>query len=494
MLDEAGPHLDDPLQRALAQRLQGSIGAALGQAVETQVVLLAAARSLKPHDVPLARDTLLEALSSAIYSGRFGSGGLHEIAMEARATPLPDGVSASCGDLLLDGFAMLFSDGHEAAAPLLRDAVNALEASELVSEEALRWLGFGCLAAGVLGDNETLRRLAGRLEKIARDQGALLALNRGLYFLAMAEMVAGSLGAAAEHFAEGRDLMAARGDPAGLGQVMILAWAGREEDARAEADTVIRTSTERGQTGVLVTYAEYALGVLELSLGNYEAALTHALRSHAEDSFSYFLSTVALPDLVEAGARGGDRSAAETALELLELRALVNGTTLSLGMAARAGALLADDDAAEAFYVAAIAHLSDHGGVGHLGRAHLLYGEWLRRQNRRVDAREHLRAAFNLFTTMGAEAWGSGRASSSQQRGARPEAHRGDPRRPDAAGSSDRAPRRRPRHEPRDRGADVHQREHRGVPPAQGVPEARRQLETSAPRRPPRPLATCGGA
>lgn len=401
LLDEADTDLDDPLLQAHALRLGGAIRLATGRIPETPSILLEAALALEPYDVRLARDTLLAASSAAIFGGRSArTAVMAEVADAAAAVPLPPGAPPTSGDLLLDGFAALFTRGHRAGAPLLRRAVEDLDGDEPVGDDALGWLGFGCWAAGALADNEALRRLSSRLVQAGRDRGALVAVTRGLYFLAMGDLIAGDLVQAGAHFAEDRELIAARGGGTGLGQVIALAWRGEESATRQEAASVAQAAGERGQGGVAV-YTDHALAVLELGLGHYQAAFEAAERVDQENS--YFLSTIALPDLVEAGVRSGHGEVAARALARCRDRAEVNATPLALGLAARAGALLASDDEAEQLHRSAIDHLSSVPALGHLARARLLYGEWLRRRNRRVDARAQLHPAHDAFDAIGAK-------------------------------------------------------------------------------------------
>ncbi len=401
-IDALPAPLDDDVQ-VRAVRLRGACHLALGQTDEALPVLVESARALAARDPAAARETLLDAVSVAVFTGRRAAADtIDQIALEAVAIGFPAESDATAGDLLLHGLATLYTRGLRDAAPRLREALDVLailDDEALDHPDTLRWIGFGCLAAGSLGDYDRVHALASRLVGAARDRGALVALTRGLYFLALAEVVRGELEAATDTFAEGRELRTARGDPAGLGAVVVLAWQGLEADARAEAAAVRRESDARSQRGVLV-YAEHGLGVLDLALGSYASALGHALEVDAEDS--YFLSLLALPDLVEAAARAGDAGAAGEPLDRLESRAAVSGTPLALGLAARARALLADDDTAEQSHTEAVELLGGTRARGHLARAHLLYGEWLRRRKRRREARTQLRLALEIFETMGA--------------------------------------------------------------------------------------------
>lgn len=403
-LDEALPHLDGPLERADADRLRAEIRVALGDVASAPALFLSAAQALSPHDLRAAREALLDALSATLFTGTASAdASAVDVAYATRSFPLPAGVTPTIGDRLLDGFAVLFTEGHAAAAPLLRETVAQLADDDAVpTAEHLRWLGFGCWAAGALADNAMLHSLASRLERQARDGGALVALTRALYFLAMSEITAGALGAAHAHFVETRDTMAARGDTGGLGPLVALAWQGREVETHEAAVAASVEAQRRGQGGVAV-YADYALGVLELGLGHYADALHAERRVFAADS--YFLCPIALPDLVEAAVRGGDRALALAAVERLATRATNSDTPLARGLAARARALVADDERVESLYAESIAVLADAGAVGHMARSHLLFGEWLRREKRRTDAREQLRAALALFEEIGAEAF-----------------------------------------------------------------------------------------
>ena len=400
LLDGAAAEFVEPLLHARAQRLHGAIRYALGEAHGTASILMEAARALGPADPRAARETMLHALAAARVTGRLTAPGESEVdvAAAARAMPLPDGAAPSVADLLLDADAGLFLDGHAAAVPLLRRAVDALLQDEIDADDDLLWLGIGCWAAGTVADDDALYALASRLERRSREHGALVALSIGLMFLAMSELLDGSLSAARLHFAERSHIMAAIGRPADVGELVMLAWAGREAETRAEAEAMARYATERSH-GWMLPFVEYSLAVLELGLGNYRAAFDHSTKDYDDNPF---LSVVAFPNLVEAAARSGEHAAAQQAIGELAERALANGTPLALGLLARSRALVADDGTADELYQESIEHLRHCRGDLHLARTHLVYGEWLRRRRRRVDAREHLRAAHSMLTTMGA--------------------------------------------------------------------------------------------
>lgn len=400
LLDSVSGELSDPRQRIVAQRLQGAIHYALMQPAKTASILLAAARQIAPVDVGQARDALLDALAASMVSGRLAGAGATgvDIARAVRSMPQAPQSAGSIGDLLLDADTALLLDGPEAAAPQLGRAVAALRGASIESADLLTWTGIGCWAAGALCDDGALYSLASRLEELARDQAAVPALSNALIFTGASELFAGDLGRARVLFTEREAIEGSRGEDCGVGEAMVLAWQGQVRDARTRVAAAVRSATERGMGWKLV-YLEYALAVLELGQGHYEAALASAPHGYEEN---VILSSFALPDLIEAAVRCGELAFAGDALDRVGGRAAASPTPLALGLLARSRALLADGPDAEALYQGAISHLGHARGPGHLARAHLLYGEWLRREKRRRDAREHLRAAYGMFETMGA--------------------------------------------------------------------------------------------
>ncbi len=407
LLEEATPKPGDPLAQAQVRRLQGTIRFALGQAGEAAPVLLEAARALAPADPRGARQALLEAFDAALFVGWSASRAvLAEIARVARDIPVAGGSEASAADLLLDGFAVRAVAGYPASVPLLRRAIAMLRADDLSPAEGMRGLRLGCVAADDLFDDQAQHALASRWVQLARDQGALTALPVALNNQGAFETGAGRLDAARACFAERLEISAATGNlgvvgTAGMAEVYELAWRGRETDARRVAATVAREATGGGR-GAQSIWVQYCLVVLELGLGNYQAALQCVLGVLQDDAP---FSAVVLPDLVEAAARCGEAELAEAALGRLAERALAAGTPRALGLLARSRALLACDADAEPLYAEAIAHLRQCRAKPQLARGHLLYGEWLRRQRRRRDARAQLRTAHDMFTAMGAEAF-----------------------------------------------------------------------------------------
>ena len=283
-----------------------------------------------------------------------------------------------------------------------------LGTDDLSPADGLSGLGLGCLAAAELFDDQAQYALALRWVQLARDYGALTALPVALNFQStFAEVAAGRFDAAAACLAKAAEISAATGNPgvfgtAGVSETFELVWRGRETDARRVATAVAREAAAAGRGGQQ-NWVQYCLAVLELGLGSYQAALRCALDVYEVDA--PFLGTLALPDLIEAAARCGEARLADSALGRLAERALAAGTPLALGLLARSRALLASDTDAEPLYQEAIGYLERCRAAPQLARAHLVHGEWLRRQRRRREAREQLRTAHEMFTAMGAEAF-----------------------------------------------------------------------------------------
>ena len=405
LLDQAEPQLVDPLVRAQARRLEGEIRLGTGHIGESAAILLEAARGFEPLDTRLTRDTLLEALQAATVAGRFASGaGVLDVLRAARAGPRRVASRTMIADLLLDGSAARAEGCSREAAVLFRRAIGALGTAD-----DLRWFALGDFAAVELLDDEARRKLSGQWVKLARDQGALTSLALALAFLGSDEALAGRFRSADASHAEVREISAATGDERMTGRarsadLTTLAWCGREEDVRAAATATTRDCAER-RSGFGLSAVNRALTLLDVGLGNYAAALNTGLGIYAEDVLA--VGTLILPEIVEAGARCGDQQAAAAALDRLSDRAVAGGAAFGLGLLARSRALLAEDAVAEAFYREAIDHLERCDTAPELARAHLVYGEWLRRQRRRSDARDELRTAHEMFGSMGAEAFAS---------------------------------------------------------------------------------------
>ena len=291
---------------------------ALGQGHGTLPVMLAAARALLPLDVRLGRDALLEAMEAALFFRRPGSfDELREVALVALSAPPVPASGPTVADLLLDGFAARFTSGYQAAVPHFRRAVAALQDSS-----DLRWFMLGCLAAGELWDLAAWHALASRWAAIARERGALTTLPVAMVLLAGSEVAAGRLPAAAALAVEAAEIAAATGNPGLMGNAtrgddLLLAWRGQEAVARTAIAAAEREAADRGIGGSSVA-RHYALTVLETGLGNFAAALPHALRVRDDD---FYFGSWVLPEVAECAARTGDHDTAVAALGRLAERA-----------------------------------------------------------------------------------------------------------------------------------------------------------------------------
>jgi DNA-binding CsgD family transcriptional regulator len=396
LLAQAVPILDTPAERAQGLRLQASIPLAHGQAGEAFRLLLRAAGAWQPLDPRRARDTLFEAFEAASWTSREAT---VEVARAARAAPRAPDDQATALDLLLDALTARMLDGYATAVPLMRRAVAALRAET----GDLRGFSLGMTAAADMFDLGAYRALGSQMVTLARARGALNSLAIGLLMLAGAEFVIGRTRIAEALAEEGTELSrATTGIHGQVGyRIVILTSTGPEGEARAMAAAHLREAHARSQGTRGVIVPEHGLSQLELGLGNYAAAATHAARVFAMD----FVGVQAAwnpANLVEAAQRAGDRDTAAAALEHLAERAPASGTPEALGLLARSRALLADDDVAEGLYREAIEHLEQSPATRDLARAHLVYGEWLRRRRRRRDARESLRTALDMFEGMSA--------------------------------------------------------------------------------------------
>jgi DNA-binding CsgD family transcriptional regulator len=398
---EAGPL--DELARARVDLLRGQIALEQRRGSDAGRLLVSAARRLEPLDAAMARDTHLEALGAAMASDLDIPGGVLEAAEAARAAP-PGPEPPRAVDVLLDAFAMRLTDGYAAAAPTLTRALELLLALELTDDEARRtlWLAGGranIIVAVELWDPEALHALAARQAQFARDAGALMHLQLALSFLARSHILAGELTTAALTVDEDRLIAEATGNPPlGNARMTLAAWRGEEALASELIDATAQEAAARGWTS-----NAYASAVLYNGLGRHDAARDAAWQVFERDPvpFGPFL----VPELAEAASRTGDDALVSAALDWLSERTRVTPTEWVLGIEARVRALLSEGDAADRLYRESIERLDRTRVRVELARAHLLYGEWLRRENRRVDAREQLRTAHDMLDTMGIEAF-----------------------------------------------------------------------------------------
>jgi DNA-binding CsgD family transcriptional regulator len=394
----------DELQRARVDLLRAQIAFVMSRGRDAPPLLLAAAKRLEPLDVTLARETYLDALWAAIIVGRLADGGgVFEAAKAARAVP-PAPEPPRPADLLLDGLAVLITDGHAAAAPMLERVLRAFRGDDISREEGLRWLWLACHVARLLWDDESWEVLCTRHLQLARDTGALTVLHLALNQRMAVHEHAGELATAASLREEVEVVAEATGSQlAPYGALALAAWRGREADLSELIDAMMNDVVARGE-GTGLAIIPWASTLLHNGLGRYEEALAAAQQAGAyHDDLLFF--TWGLAELIEAAVRSGKPKPAADALRRLSETTRASGTDWALGIEARSRALLSDDEGAERLYREAIERLARTRIRAELARAHLVYGEWLRRKQRRLDAREQLRSAHEMLTAMGIEAF-----------------------------------------------------------------------------------------
>jgi DNA-binding CsgD family transcriptional regulator len=398
---EAGP-LDES-GRAHAELLRGRIALEQKRGDDAGRLLASAATRLEPLDPGLARETYLEALGGAMVGDLEIPGGARAVAEAARAvrsSPAPP----RAADVLLDAFATRLTDGYAAAAPALSRGLELLLASDVTNEDVGRSLSLASNRASAvvaleLWDVEAFHLLASRRVQLARDTGALVHLRFALSFLARSQLLAGEVTAATSTLDEAQVIAEASGNLPLVNAPMILAaWRGEEERASELIEATAEEAAARRWTS-----NAYARSVLYNGLGRHDAARDAAREAFQDDLVGH--GPFLVPELAEAASRTGDTALLESALEWLSGRTRVVSSEWVLGIEARVGALLSEGEAAERLYRDSIVHLSGNRVRLDLARTHLLYGEWLRRERRRLDAREQLRTALEMFTSMGTEAF-----------------------------------------------------------------------------------------
>ena len=402
---EAEPR--EPLQAAMVQYQRGQIALAQQRFRDAARLLLSAARRIESFNPGLARETHLDALTAAMWAGDLDNpNGVRKAAEAARAAPATP-AAPRVVDVLLDAMAIRLTDGSAAAAPTMIRAVElALEPSlsdgEIGPSLRLSDARAGTNLAFELWDVEAAQTLATHMAQTARDTGAFVHLQVALNLLAMTHILAGDLATAELVIEEDRLIGEAIGNPP-LGTVCmhLAAWRGQEAPASELIEASLREATKHG-VGRSVDSAGYASAVLYNGLGRHDAARDAAWPAFRHDPLG---SVFLVPELAEAASRTGDTAMVRAALESLSESAQAAKTDWALGMEARVRALLSEGEAAEDLYRESISLLG-HGRVrAELARGHLLYGEWLRRRRRRMDARRHLRTAHDMLDAMGIKAF-----------------------------------------------------------------------------------------
>jgi len=394
----------DEFQRARTEVLRGEIALVSSAGRDAPGLLLRAAKRFEPLDVTLARETYLDAWGAALFAGPLARrGDLRDVSSAAKAAPKAQRPVAS-SDLLLDGLATLIINGRAAAAPTLRRAVDAFRDEGISAQKGLQWAVLASTASVVLWDFDSWEAIITGQADRARAAGAYAPLSIALHGQGIVVTWSGNLEAAATPIAEAAAVTEATGTRiAPYGAVLLAAFRGREAEAAAVIETTIEHANAGGE-GLGIQFAQWARAVLYNGLGRYDDALV-AARQASDDTPQLFIAAWALPELIEAAVRTGNAELARGALERLTEAADASDSDWGLGVEARSRALLSEAERAEGLHKEAIERLRRTRLHPELARAHLLYGEWLRREGRRLDAREQLRTAHDIFAAIGMEAF-----------------------------------------------------------------------------------------
>jgi len=400
---EAGPL--DKFQRAQADVLRARIFFATERGREAPSLLLAAAKRVESLDTRLAREIYLDALTAAVFAGRLaGEFDARHVADEARAAP-PSAPPTRAADLLLDGLALLITEGHAAGIPTTRKALERFRSDDVGTADELRWFWLAGRIAGFIWDYDAWDSLTSRQVRSAREVGALAELPLALVTRVGVHLFAGELRAAESLVAESNALAVVTDSrlfpPYGL--LAVAASRGREDEFTRLVRTSIADFNVRGE-GMGLTMAHWLTALLYNSLARYDDAFAAAAEASV-DPHELWFSTSALVELIEAASRSGRNEKAADALALLSDSTRASGTPWALAVEARSRALLQHGPAAETLYRQAVELLRPTRLRLDLARSHLVYGEWLRRERRRVDARNELRLAHEMFTEFGMEAF-----------------------------------------------------------------------------------------
>jgi DNA-binding NarL/FixJ family response regulator len=398
---EAGPL--DEFQLARIDLLRAQLAFVSSRGTDAIPLLLAAARRLEPLDISVARETYVDAFSAALFGARLnGSIGIPEVAEAARAAPRRPDAEPAIADLLLDALVAL-ADDYDVAVPLCKQAVQRLSGEDASARERVRWLWQGCVVALETWDDEHAWSLSRSSVDTARETGTLSELALALSARTPVLVFCGELAAATAQVSETASLEEATGiQSAPYGALILSAWRGSARETTDLIETTEREAAGRGE-GIGLAIGAYAHAVLCNGLGRYEEALAAA--TSASEHREVVAENWGLSELIEPATRCGRIDLATDALKRLAAKAQAARTDWALGIEARARALLSEGADAERWFHAAVDHLGRTRVRAELARTHLLYGEWLRRESRRVDARAELNVAHELFTSMGMQAF-----------------------------------------------------------------------------------------
>jgi DNA-binding CsgD family transcriptional regulator len=410
--------------RAQAEHLRVQARLATGRSVaEAPAMLLGAGLSCLGEAPGLAREILLEAVTATLAASQ----------MTAQVTPaevggrilsaLGDGAPRTGEEHLLTGLATLLTGRYFAAAPLLRQAIDVLAAEPGPGERVPVWLLAITFAADAIWEDRFALAWMARCEDLARRTGAMRPLTLCLIGASITNGSRGQLALAEQQFGEGRELGRALGWSSGqmrsFSGVRNIAFGGDRQALRRLVASGRATAATRG-SGDMIRVALAAQTILHLGYGEYAEAYETAATVRRDDTVG--MSAEALPAIVEAGLRSGHATEAAAALADLERCATASGTGWALGLLARSKALMTPPDQAGQLYQESIDILGRTTATADLARAHLLFGEWLRRNQRPADARDHLQTALGLFTSMGAIPFAHRARSELRAAGANPDA------------------------------------------------------------------------
>jgi DNA-binding CsgD family transcriptional regulator len=392
----------DELGRARVDLLRAQAAYAQRRGRDAPPLLLRAARTLESFDVRLARDTYLDAWGAALFAGRLATAGnLREVSQAARSAPRPEGPPRA-SDRLLDGLALLLTEGRVAAVPVLEEATSAFSGDGTSVEEVLRWGWLATAGAAVVWDFETCGATATRQVEGARAAGALAVLAVGVNVLGQVAALAGDFAQARALKAEADAVREATGTHvARYGALVLAGLQGRQAEAYPLIDDTVSSAMDEGQ-GTAAQYAHWAKSVILNAAGQYDEAFAVAALA-GDDTPELFVSAWALSEQVEAAVRSGNGRGAAEALGRLQERTRGTDKPWGLGLEARSRGLVGEGPGVEAAYREAVEQLRRTRLRPELARAHLIYGEWLRRQARRAEARTQLRAAYDMFFAIGME-------------------------------------------------------------------------------------------
>jgi DNA-binding CsgD family transcriptional regulator len=405
LLDQAEADAADDLQRARAEQLRGQVEWASVAGRDAPVLLLQAARRLEPLDAGLARETYLYAWVASSLAGPLARPGglLLEVSRAARAAPPPAEAPRPC-DLLLDGLTRMVTQGHAAAEPTLRRAVNAFLGGQVSREEWLQWGILAQMATMALWDFDSWAAVSTRHVELARTSGALAPLSIALNGRGQVATHCGDFAKAASLAAEKDVVNEVTGIRlASICDLLLAGYRGRPQEATSLFTAATEDSIARGEGGA-VQLASWAAAVLHNGLGHYAEALA-AAEPVTEENYQPLATQLVLPELIEAAVRTGRTGIAREALDRLSAMTTIEGSDWAKGLEARSRALVSEGREAERCYAEAVERLGGTPLRPELARAHLVYGEWLRRENRRLDARQQLHAAYHLLDAIGAEAF-----------------------------------------------------------------------------------------